>query len=431
MKQNTSIVTIGNRASFVHTMVYLYLLRYSLFSASVKTVAKITVIYPWQKPFAYLHILLLSLSMMILGCNRPEESASSDIPEYPVLTLVPRQVTLFTNYPVTIQGYQNVEIRPRIDGYIETIYVDEGAIVQKGDPLFQINAPQYEQEVRTAEADIEIAQADLQAAEMEVERIRPLVEKSIIGNYELESAKSTLKSRMASLAQAEARLANARTNLGYTKINSPTNGVIGEIPHRIGSLVSSNMAEPLTTVSNVERFYAYLSINEKQFLDFRENSTDTTLEGRVESLPPVKLLLANGTEFPRPGTIVPGSGIIDTQTGSLSIRASFENINYLVRSGSSGTLMIPQTYDSALLIPQKATFELQGERFAYVVQDTNTVQSVSIEVADNDDGQFFIVEEGLQPGNKVVVEGIGSLRDGAQINPKTVNADRLYRESDH
>ena len=173
---------------------------------------------------------------------------------------------MFTDYPATIQGQQNIEIRPKIDGYIETIYVDEGATVKKGQLLFRINAPQYEQEVRTAQADIKIAQADVNAAQMQVNKVRPLVEKGIISKYELESAQYTLEARQAALAQAQARLANARTNLSYTSVTSPVNGVVGTFPYKIGSLVSSNTAQPLTTVSNIGNIYAYFSLNEKQSL---------------------------------------------------------------------------------------------------------------------------------------------------------------------
>ncbi|MBD0297990.1 MAG: efflux RND transporter periplasmic adaptor subunit, partial [Flavisolibacter sp.] len=238
----------------------------------------------------------------------PSGGGPPPVLEYPVLTLNPRPTTLFTDFPATIQGQQNIEIRPKIDGYIETIYVDEGATVRKGQPLFRISAPQYEQEVRTAQANIKIAQADVNAAQMQVAKVRPLVEKDIISKYELESAQYTLQAKQAALAQAQARLANARTNLGYTAVASPVNGVVGPIPYKIGSLVSSNTAQPLTTVTNVGNIYAYFSVNEKQALQFSRTTPGATAQERLATIPPVTLILADGSEFPQKGKVETGSG---------------------------------------------------------------------------------------------------------------------------
>src|SRR4051794_40665824 len=261
---------------------------------------------------------LVFSTLIIVACNDKKQAAdlaqsgAPPVLEYPVLTIAPRQTTLFNDFPATIQGQQNIEIRPKIDGYVQTIYVDEGATVRKGQPLFRISAPQYEQDVRTAEANIKIAVADVNAAQMQVNKVRPLVEKDIISKYELESAQYTLQARQAALAQARATLANAKTNLGYTSVTSPVNGVVGTIPYKIGSLVSSNTAQPLTTVSNIGSIYAYFSINEKQALDFARNSPGTTLKQRIARIPPVSLILPTGTEFPQKGRIETASGLINT-----------------------------------------------------------------------------------------------------------------------
>ena len=307
--------------------------------------------------------------------------------------------------------------------------MDEGAKVQKGQLLFGISAPQYEQEVRTAQADIKIAQADVNAAQMQVNKVRPLVEKDIISKYELESAQYTLEAKQAALAQAQARLANARTNLSYTSVTSPVNGVVGTIPYKIGSLVSSNTAQPLTTVSNIGNIYAYFSVNEKQSLAFIKNTKGATIEERLASLPPVTLILADGSEFPEKGKVQIASGLINTQTGSVSVRATFPNPGNFIRSGSTGTVRIPQTIDSALLIPQGATYELQGKHFVYVLESTGTVRSTEIKVLESSNGQFYVVQGGLQPSDKIVVEGIASLHDGASIKGKSINADSLYQKT--
>ncbi|MGI8634275.1 MAG: efflux RND transporter periplasmic adaptor subunit [Segetibacter sp.] len=308
------------------------------------------------------------------------------------------------------------------------MYVDEGATVRKGQRLFLISAPQYEQMVRTAQADIKIAQANVNAAEMQVNKVRPLVEKDIISKFELESAQYTLQARQAALAQARATLANARTNLGYTSVTSPVNGVVGTIPYRIGSLVSSNTAQPLTTVSNIGNIYAYFSINEKQALEYVKNNPGKTLHERLAKIPPVSLILSTGTEFPQKGKIETASGLINTQTGSVSVRATFPNPGNIIRSGSSGVVRIPRTIDSAILVPQKATFEVQGKKFVYIAESTGTVRIAEIKVIDVGNGQYFVVTEGVRAGEKIVLEGVATLKEGASIKPREVNADSVYQQ---
>ena len=370
---------------------------------------------------------------MQVSCGKKETKTAGGpgaqanvIKDYPVLSIIPQSTTLFDDYPATVQGQQNIEIRPKIDGYIEKIYVDEGATVKKGQPLFYIRAPQYEQEVRTARAAINIAQADVNSASMQVNKVRPLVEKDIISKYELESAQFNLQARQAALSQARATLANAQINLAYTRVLSPVNGVVGLIPYKIGSLVSSNTAEPLTTVSNIGNIYAYFSINEKQALEFARSAKGSTSKERLATIPPVSLVLSNSSEFPYKGKIEAASGLINTQTGSISVRATFPNPGNIVRSGSSGLVRIPRSVDSAVIIPQKATYEIQGKRFVYTVESTGTVKSVEVQTTNAENGQFFVVQKGLQPGDKIVLEGVASLKDGAAIKQRMVNSDSIY-----
>jgi membrane fusion protein, multidrug efflux system len=382
----------------------------------------------------YTCVFLFAFITMITGCRdekkatAPAQNGAPPVLEYPVITIIPHQTTLYTDFPATIQGQQNIEIRPKIDGYIEAIYVDEGATVQKGQPLFRISAPQYEQEVRSAQADIKIAQADVNAAQMQVNKVQPLVEKNIISKYELQSAQYALQSRQAVMAQAHARLANARTNLGYTSVTSPVNGVVGPIPYKMGSLISSNTAQPLTTVSNIGNIYAYFSVNERQALQFSRNTPGATAQERLATIPPVTLILADGSELPQKGKVEAGSGMVNTQTGSFSVRATFPNPGSIIRSGATGNVRIPQTVDSALLVPQKATYELQGKRFVYVLESTGTVRSTEIKTLPGSNGQFFVVQEGLRPGDKVVVEGVNGLRDGTQVKARAINPDSLYNQ---
>jgi len=364
------------------------------------------------------------------GAGAAGAAGANQVQDYPVFTVTPRTTTINTEYPATIQGQQNIEIRPKIDGYMQTMYVDEGATVRRGQLLFKISAPQYEQDVRTAEANIKIARADVDAAQMQVNKVRPLVEKDIISRYELESAQYTLEAKQAALAQARAALANARTNLGYTSITSPVDGVVGSLPYRIGSLVSSNTAQPLTTVSNIGNIYAYFSINEKQALDFTRNTKGATIQARIKTIPPVSLILSNGAEFPQKGRIETASGLINTETGSVSVRATFPNPGNIIRSGSSGLVRIPRTIDTAIMVPQKATYEIQGKRFVYVLETTGTVRSNQITVLDNsNNGQYFVITSGLRPGDKVVLEGVASLKDGVAIRPRQVSTDSVYQSA--
>lgn len=378
------------------------------------------------------YLLTLSVFYFLLtACSnsnkQDDRGAANQVKDYPVLSITPVTTTLFSDYPAIIEGQQNVEIRPKIDGYVEKIYVDEGSVVKKGQLLFSISAPQFEQEVRTANANIKIAEAKVNAAEMEVNKVRPLVEKNIISKYELQSAEYTLQSNRAALAQAKASLANAKTNLGYTSITSPVNGVVGTIPYKIGSLVSSNTAQPLTTVSNIGNIYAYFSINEKQVLAFSEETEGGATNASLAKLPPVELILANGKIFDHKGRIETATGLINTQTGSVRVRATFPNPENLIRSGSTGLVRIPSTVKNAILVPQKSTYEIQGKKFVYLVGDSSKVKSVEIKIKDNDDGQFYVVEEGLKSGDKIVLEGVATLREGSEIDARIVNSDSVYQ----
>lgn len=367
-----------------------------------------------------------ALLIILSSCgNKKDKDKTAGAPNsYPVITLSPKTANIYSDYPATIQGMQNIEIRPKIDGYVADIYVDEGASVKKGQLLFRINAPQYEQDVKTTEANIKIAQADVNAAKMNVDKVRPLVEGDIVSPYQLESAKYTLESKQGTLAQANAALNNAKTNLSYTQIYSPVDGVIGILPYKIGSLVSSTTANPLTTVSNIENIYAYFSINERQGLDFFMSAKGVTMQQKLTTLPPVTLVLANGDLLPKTGKVETASGLINAETGSINMRATFPNHDGLVRSGSSAVVRIPRTIDGALLIPQKATYQIQGKLFVYVVDTSNKVKSAEI-TTNASSGDAYVVTKGVKAGDKIVADGISNLREGLQIKPTLVNADSV------
>ena len=376
----------------------------------------------------------MSIGMLLASCGNNDEAkkaaaAAAAAPQaYPVFTVNAQNTTLDSDYPATIEGIQNIDIRPKVDGFIEKILVDEGAVVKKGQLLFTINAPQYEQQVRTARAAISSAEADVNAAQLTVNKTKPLVDKDIISKYDLDAAQLTLQSRKAALAQAKAELANARVNLGYTSITSPVDGVVGSIPFRNGSLVSSTSTQPLTTVSNTSKVYAYFSLNEKQLLDFSSTYKGNTLAQQMKNIPAVSLVLADGSTYAQSGKIESINGQINTSTGSASLRATFPNPVFLLKNGSSASVRIPQHVTDAILIPQKSTIDLQGKKFVYILGDSAKVINTQIEVMELAKGNFYVVTKGLKAGDKVILEGFQSLKDGTKIKPEVKNTDSVYAE---
>jgi membrane fusion protein, multidrug efflux system len=342
--------------------------------------------------------------------------------EYAVTTVNPVTVTIHQDFPATIEGQQVIEIRPMISGYLQDIFVNEGDHVKKGQLLFKIKNPMYEQQVITARASINRAEADVNTAEMEIEKIRPLVDKRIVSDYRLKSAELNLESKKAVLEQAKAELANSEANLSYTSIRSPMDGIIGTFPYKQGALVSSTSQMALTTLSNINTVFAYFSWNEKKLLDFLSGSTGESLEEKINNIPQATLILANSTEYPERGRITMASGMISTQTGSATFKAIFPNKEGLIRSGSSATIRIPEVKNNVLVIPQSATYELQNKYFAYKVDSANRVVAVAFDPVPSDDGRSFLVKNGLKPGDRIVVEGINSLKNGVMIIPKELTA---------
>jgi membrane fusion protein (multidrug efflux system) len=378
--------------------------------------------------------IAIPVLMLLFSCGNKEQKNNAagfqGIGTYKVLTIEPRSATLNTDYPASIQGLQNIEIRPKVDGFVEKIFVDEGSIVKKGQLLFKIKAPQYEQDVRTAEAGIRTAEADVNMATLQVNKVKPLVEKDIISHYELETAQYTLQSKQAALAQAKASLVNAQVNLSYTTIASPVNGVIGSLPYKLGSLVTSTTADPLTTVYNTATVYAYFAMNEKQLLGFSRDSSNIAFRSKLNNIPKVTLVLSDGTVYEHKGKVETVNGLINTTTGSANFRAAFVNPKGLLRSGGSASVRIPNVIKSAIIVPQNVTYELQDKRFAYLIDDKNKVKNVAITVMDGTPGQFYIVTGGLKSGDRIIAEGANNLKDGTEIKPVEVSAESVYKGLD-
>lgn len=367
-----------------------------------------------------LSTVILLTAFFFASCkSKTVDGPPADTPrEFAVTTVAPQTVTINQHFPATIEGQQVIEIRPMISGYIRQIHVNEGDHVRKGQLLFSIRNPMYEQQVITARASINRAQAEVNTSSMEIEKVKPLVEKDIVSDYRLKSAELRLEQSKAALAQAESELANSEANLAYTSIRAPEDGIIGTIPFKTGALVNSNQQEPLTTLSNITNVFAYFSWNEKQLLDFLSHSPGTTLPEKIRNIPPATLILANSMEYPEKGRVEMASGLISTETGAATFKAVFSNKNGLIRSGSSAIVRIPEVKDSVYVVPQSATYELQDKKFLYTVGLDNKVSSVAFNAVPSDDGKHFLVTEGLAAGDRVVIEGITSLRDGAEIIPR-------------
>lgn len=360
---------------------------------------------------------LFALGLSLFACGSKDQTHGNAVKEYAVLTLEPARMELKSAYPVIIKGKQDIEIRPNVSGFITKLCVDEGSMVRKGQPLFIIDRVPYEAALKVAEANVNVARANVATAELTVKNKRQLQAKNIISEYDRQLAENDLASKKALLAQVEAQLVNARNNLSYTEVASPSDGIVGNIPYREGSLVSPSIQVPLTVVSNIKEMYVYFSMTEKQLLSLvREGGTMQEILGRM---PAVQLELADGTLYPDSGKIETVSGVIEQSTGAASMRATFPNDKNLLRSGGTGTILIPYVEEAALVIPQKATVEIQDKKFVYVLQDDSTIKNTEIQIAGLNDGQHYIVTSGLKPGDKIVIEGVNTLHDGMQIKPIT------------
>ena len=321
-------------------------------------------------------------------------------------------------YPATIKGLQDIEVRPQVSGLIVKLCVDEGATVRKGQALFQIDPTQYKAAYDQAAATVKSAKANLETITATERNKKMLHDQKIISDFEYQTAVNNLLTAKANLAQAEAAYTAAKQNLDFCTVKSPSDGVIGTFPYRIGALVSPSISEPLTTVSEIGDMYVYFSMTEKQLLDLTR--AGGTLKEQLEKMPAVKLQLADGTMYDAEGKIDAVSGVIDQTTGSVSMRAIFPNKQNILRSGGMANVVFPYTMSEIILIPQTATQEIQDKKFVYVLQPDSTLKHTEIQISNLNDGKNYIVTGGLKEGDQIVVEGVQTLQDGQKISPITV-----------
>lgn len=358
--------------------------------------------------------LLLSFIALFWSCGDNQQAArgpQGPMP-FPTITVPSQTTTAYTTYPTSLQGIVDSEVRAKATGFITEVLVDEGQKVRKGQVLFKL-------ETQTLTQDAAAAKANINAAQVEVNKIIPLVEKNIISNSQLETAK-------AKLAQAESVYNAIVANIGYASVKSPVDGYVGAIQLREGALVSPSSPTPLTTVADIDKIYAFFSLNEKEYLDFIQNTEGNTLQEKIKALPKVRLVLANGELYEEEGVIETINSQVDPSTGTISFRAIFDNPKNILSSGYSGKIQLPTVYTDAIVVPATSTFERQGLTYVYKVQDDSMAVISSIEIIDRVDN-ILIVKSGVKPGEKIVAQGLGKLRDNTPILPQPVDFDSIAK----
>lgn len=356
--------------------------------------------------------------LMVFGCAIGITSCQTETKEttekgYQLMTIqadTDKEIT--TSYSASIEGMQDIDIYPQVSGYIEKLNVSEGDVVRKGEVLFVIDQVPYKAALKTAVANVEVAKASLATAELTYKSTKELYAKKIVSSFNLQTTENEFLTAKAQLAQAKAQEVNARNNLSYTEVKSPSEGVVGMLPYRVGTLVSSNMAQPLTTVSDNAQMYVYFSMTENQFLSLARQYGTT--EKAIQNMPEIQLQLNDGSMYEEKGKIESISGVIDKEKGTVGVRAVFPNASRLLHSGASGNVLIPSIYKKCIVIPQGATIQLQDKILAYKVVDGKAVSTL-IKVAPVNDGKEYIVTDGLKVGDEIAADGAGMLREGTQV----------------
>jgi len=352
-------------------------------------------------------MLLVLLALALFGCGNKAENEMIDA--YPVIKIVARDTSYFRDYVADIQAVQKIEVRARVSSFMESILVDEGQQVQKGQLLFVLSNQEYQQELNKAVAIKNNAQADVRAAEVKLENVKKLVLKNVISKTEQEVAQAELEALVADVEEAKARISGAELQLSFTKVRAPFSGQINRIPNKVGSLIDEGTL--LTTLTDSREVFAYFPVSEKEWMEFQARADIHKNE--------VQLELINGTIHPYLGKIEAIEGEIDRSTGRIAFRARFPNPNGLLKHGSTGKVRLIANVQRALLVPQKATFELQDKVFVMVVDATNKVDMRSIDVAVSIP-EYYIVRSGVQDGDRLVLEGIQQVKSGDVITTNEV-----------
>ena len=354
-------------------------------------------------------MMFAAVAVTLVSCGGGGGRPTFGDNEFPVTTVGTSNADMQSTFPAMIKGVQDVEIRPKVQGFLTQINVREGQTVSAGQILFVLDNETYQAQVRQAQAAVNTAQQQVNTAQLTYENSKMLHENKVIGDYELKTSENAFESAKAQLAQAQAAVASAREQLSFCFVKSPASGVVGTLPFKKGALVSAS--NTLTTVSNISSMEVYFSVTEKDAMALSAVG--------LESLPPVKLQLADGSIYAHEGKVIKMSGVIDQATGTVQLIATFTNPEKLLKSGGAGTIIIPRQATSAIIIPQSCVSEVQNKKFVYTLGKDNKVKYTEIKVDPQDDGNSFIVTDGLKAGDKYVTNGITKLNDGMEIVPIT------------
>jgi membrane fusion protein (multidrug efflux system) len=377
--------------------------------------------YSWVKL-----LTAIGVATVMYSCNNTSATPgmAQQAMQLPVVPVATTTATTFREYPASLEGKVNVEIRPQVEGYLEKIFVDEGAFVKAGQPLFRVDARMYNEALNTANSSLLAAKANVAKAQVDVDRLLPLVENKVISEVQLKQARAAYDAAVAAEAQAKAAVANAQINIGYTLVKAPANGYIGRIPYKTGSLVGKTDA--LTVLSDIHEMYAYFSLSEPDFIAFKNQFPGKSIEEKVKQVPAVELALADNSIYPVKGKIGTIEGQFDKTTGAITFRATFPNPGGILRTGNTGKVRIPQQFNDALIVPMEATFDVQDKVFVFVVGDSNKVASRPITITGKTTNYYF-VKDGVKAGDKIVFSGLGNLQDGMAIVPQPISADSLLK----
>jgi membrane fusion protein (multidrug efflux system) len=362
--------------------------------------------------------LALAAITLINSCSStPAAAPAPPPPSLPVQSVQASSVTTYQEYPASIEGTVNVEIRPQVSGSLDRVFVDEGAFVNAGQPIFKINEQPYRAALNNALASLHAAEAAQGNAQLEVDKLTPLVANKVVSDYQLKTAKASVQIAKANIESARANVSTAQINLGYTTIKAPVSGYIGRLLKKQGSLVSPQDVEALTQLSDVHDVHVYFSLGEKDFVGFKNQYEGLTLKDKISHLPAVSLLLADNSEYARKGKIDMIDGQFDKTTGAITVRATFPNAQGLIRSGNTGRIRLSLVHANALTVPESATIEMQDKVFVFAVADSNKVKKVPITI-EGKDGTNYIVKDGLKAGDQIVLSGIDKLQEGNKIVPQ-------------
>jgi RND family efflux transporter MFP subunit len=380
-----------------------------------------------MRQLLFLSALSIIVAIYVSSCSQVQGTQAAPPPQaLPVLAVYASPATTYAEYSATVEGKTNIEIRPQVSGYLDKIFVEEGAYVSRGQALFKINDRPYDEQLNNAQANIGAAKANMDKAAIEVNRLKPLVENKVISDVQLKAAEAAYAAAKAEVSQTEAAGNNAHINLGYTLIKAPVSGYIGRIPFKTGSLVGRGEALPLTVLSDVREVYAYFSMSESDFLHFTGESAGKTIADKIKTLPPIEMELADKSIYAAKGRIELMEGQFDKTMGTISFRAVFPNTEGLLRTGSTGRIRIPQTNTATVPVPQTATYELQDKIFVYTVGDSNKVSSRPLHVVAKTTG-WYLVDKGVKPGDRIVYAGMDRLQDGVIITPQLLSADSIFK----